>query len=168
MSMFGLKELAGENFWQRLPLFIWVLNIHSAQRADFGLPVSCLLAEKLKAGAHELIFIFSQAVWKHFLSCIFPPLPIFLVVIHFSFLYFSRRMADCNSFASAGFSHPHCLSPHGKKAALCAMIAPRGQIAPGPPASHFTGWDALETSGDRDALRMLWKLRRRKEKPNTH
>lgn len=55
MSVFGLKELAGENFWQGLPLFIWVLNIHSAQHADFGRPVSCLLAEKSKAVAHELI-----------------------------------------------------------------------------------------------------------------
>lgn len=59
MSVLGLGELAGEDFWQRLPLVIWVLNIRSAQRADLGLLVSHSLAEKSKAAAHESIFVFS-------------------------------------------------------------------------------------------------------------
>lgn len=67
MSMSGLKELAAENFWQCLTHFIWVLNIHSAQRAHFGLPVQCLLAENSKAAAREMVFSFSEVVLElHF------------------------------------------------------------------------------------------------------
>lgn len=84
MSMFGLQELAAENFRQCLPVFIWVLSIHSAQHVDFGLPVSSLLAKMSKVVAHELILIISKVVWKHFPSYIFPPWPIFLMMIHFS------------------------------------------------------------------------------------
>lgn len=136
-----VEEVSG-NIW----LFIWLLHIHSAQRAGFGLPSSRLLAEKSKAAAHELVFIFSQVVWKHFLSCIFPPWPIFLVVIHFSFFFSHRRTAVCKSFASAGLSLPPCTLPHGKMTVQGSHHGSTSLLAHQAPSLLLGSGDDLETS----------------------
>lgn len=128
-----VEDISG-NIW----LFIWVLHIHSAPCAGFGLPASRLLAEKSKAAAHELVFIFSQVVWKHFLSCISPPWPIFL--------FSHRRTADCKSFASAGLSLPPSPSPHAKTTAQGSHHGGTSLLAHQAPISHTGSGDALETS----------------------
>lgn len=132
MRMFGLKELAGEKFWQRLPLFIWVLNNHSAQHADSGLPVAHLLAKKSKGSSTGIDLHFFWSGLKTFLSCVFPPWPIFLRWFIFLLVFFK------------GWQKTQALPWLG----FCTLIAPIsawwnhghtwGQIPPGPPASHLT------------------------------
>lgn len=60
MRMFGLKELAGEKFWQRLPLLSECLTQLSMQILGYQSQVSWL--ESRKAAAQELIFISPEVV----------------------------------------------------------------------------------------------------------
>lgn len=163
MSVLGLGELAGEDFWQRLPLVIWVLNIHSAQRADLGLLVSHLLAEKSKAVAHESIFVFPPSSLETFPELYFSTLT-YISGDDFSFLcclffFFSpskegRLQNLWVPPASAGVSLPPCPLLHGKKRHHVPRSHPGGKR----PLDLF----CLQAQG------MLWKFQSHKEKSNSY
>lgn len=152
MRMFGLKELAGENFWQRLPLFIWGLNIHSAQHADFGLPVPRLLAAKSKGSSTGIDLHFFWSSLKTFLSCFFPPWPIFLWWFIFLFFFFPKGQQRAQALPQLGFP---------------TLVAHLCMVKPGPHLGANPSWTTSLPSPSQDQG-MLWKLQRQKEKSNTH
>lgn len=130
MSMSGLKELAGENFWQCLPLYLGAQHpLSSVSRLWATGTMS--IGWKLKGSSTWTGLQFFWVVFFH-------PDLYFQWWVIFVFYFSPQRAADCKSFAPAGLSHPHCLLPHGKMAASCTTIAPHRQIPPRPPASHFT------------------------------
>lgn len=105
-----------------------MLNIHSAQHADFGLPAAHSWLKSQKAVAQELIFIFSEVVWK----------PSWVVFFHPD-LYFCDDSFFCSFLSKDGKEHKLYLgwvfppslpsSSHGHT---------WWQIPPGPSASHLT------------------------------
>lgn len=117
-----VEDISG-NIW----LFIWVLHIHSAPCAGFGLPASRLLAEKSKAAAHELVFIFFPGSLETFPELYFST----LTYISFFPSKDSRLQKLC-----LGWAFPPSL-PITTCQNNSAGISPWGHIAPGPPSSHL-------------------------------
>lgn len=128
-----VEDISG-NIW----LFIWVLHIHSAPCAGFGLPASRLLAEKSKAAAHELVFIFFPSSLETF------PELYFSTLTYISF--FPLKDSRLQNFASAGLSLPPCPSPHAKTTAQGSHHRGTSLLAHQAPVSHTGSGDALETS----------------------
>lgn len=149
MRMFGLKELAGEKFWQRLPVLSECsAQLSSARHAHSGLPVTCLLPRKSKGNSTGIDLHFSWSGLKTFLSCVFPPWPTFLWwYIFLVFLFF------CFFFPKDGKEHKLCLGcvfppsfPSSLRGKSVATLGAKSLLDHQPPISLTGLGGALATS----------------------